>query len=344
MRRVIRPRLNQEPLARQQYSVLRIADCSDDHVPVVVKTTLTQYADNEIYFLDRCRHAQFVVSRVEGELCSEEGGNNASTISSGEDASQPSHVSQSSIVMELMDGDLLSLTERARKFPHNAPAVDFFDIAEQLLSALCFLHNERRVIHRDLKPENVLYRRDEQGRLHVKLADFAFAVKRTEEGTQEATQSIMGTLSYFPPEILRAIPKRRSLTSDELLGADMWAMGATLFSVYRRRHLFPIRRCETVEDALQRTVWTLDMVLLSGPQGREMDLIRYLLRISPEARPNAEQALTRCRELRAAAMDNAMSARPPSLNPGHLLSGREWESHPPNPHDSGMVFGAADAY
>lgn len=69
-------------------------------------------------------------------------------------------------------------------------------ICKQLAETLKQLHS-LGIIHRDLKPENVLV--DENWR--VVITDFGFAIHESEL-KREAIYSRVGTLEFYPPEML----------------------------------------------------------------------------------------------------------------------------------------------
>eukprot|EP00759_Apiculatamorpha_spiralis_P035787 PhF_6_TR36326/c0_g1_i1/m.53173/K07359/CAMKK2; calcium/calmodulin-dependent protein kinase kinase 2 len=91
----------------------------------------------------------------------------------------------------------------------------------QLSAALRHIH-ERSVTHGDIKPTNMYTSAD---RMTVKLADFGCAqVVRDRCGSGDAIKVVVGTPSFFPPEVVRA--------GDEIkygFAQDMWALGVTMY-------------------------------------------------------------------------------------------------------------------
>lgn len=124
-------------------------------------------------------------------------------------------------VMEYFDGGELSdlidaCVEENEGKPINGSLLTFADIQDialQTLEALHAIHSEG-FVHRDLKPSNILWRREMDGGLSVKVTDFGIA-KIMERCSSETlakrpplTQdgSLMGTLVYMSPEQARQQP------------------------------------------------------------------------------------------------------------------------------------------
>ena len=93
----------------------------------------------------------------------------------------------------------------------------------QIADALAHAH-ERGVVHRDLKSSNVVI--TQEGR--AKVLDFGLAKRVREEELQEAASSrmtltqagtVMGTLHYMAPEVLRGEPADGR--------SDLWALGCS---------------------------------------------------------------------------------------------------------------------
>ena len=97
------------------------------------------------------------------------------------------------LVMDLLQGgDLRYHLCRYRHF--NEEQTKFF-IANIIL-ALEYLHNIKKIIHRDIKPENLVS--DENG--YVRLTDFGVAKKYKKHNSEETS----GTPGYMAPEVLCA--------------------------------------------------------------------------------------------------------------------------------------------
>jgi serine/threonine protein kinase len=86
--------------------------------------------------------------------------------------------------------------------------------AAEVVLAFAYLHHHD-IIYRDLKPENLLI--DRTG--HIKLADFGFAKKLT----NNITLTLCGTPDYLAPEIIHSKGHGKSV--------DWWALGVLVFEM-----------------------------------------------------------------------------------------------------------------
>ena len=117
------------------------------------------------------------------------------------------------VVMEFAQGVLNDVLERDATLPES----EVRRIAEQLISALHYLHSNR-VIHRDLKPQNILIGSDGC----VKVCDFGFA--RSMSKSSLVMTSIKGTPLYMAPELVQEQPYDHSV--------DLWSIGVILYELF----------------------------------------------------------------------------------------------------------------
>src|SRR5262249_12642051 len=124
-------------------------------------------------------------------------------------------------VMELVEGQALSALARATRL--TTEAVTRYGV--QIADALAHAH-DRQIVHRDLKGANVVIK--PEGR--VKVLDFGLA-RRLDRATVDAVtraqssierdRSVVGTLHYIAPEVLRG--------ESGSYQSDIWALGVLLY-------------------------------------------------------------------------------------------------------------------
>ncbi|MDQ6699120.1 MAG: protein kinase, partial [Acidobacteriota bacterium] len=124
------------------------------------------------------------------------------------------------IAMEVVEGRTLSeLIGR-----EGLPIETAIRYGAQIADALAHAH-ERGVVHRDLKSANVIV--TPEGR--PKVLDFGLAKRAVEASTEEATRTetltaagtVVGTITYMAPEVLRGLPTDAR--------SDLWALGVMLY-------------------------------------------------------------------------------------------------------------------
>ena len=180
-------------------------------------------------------------------------------------------------------------------------------IMYQLLKAVKYLHSAD-LVHRDLKPSNVLL----DAQYNVKLADFGLVRSITEDNNDARLLSEhIATKWYRAPELILGC-KRYSKA------IDMWAAGCVMAELYTGRPLFAgkgsLNQIEVISALLGRPsdkdirdmkvssyveyLRSLDLNQKTAFEGifythepQALDLIRCLLKYSPEARYTVEEAL-----------------------------------------------------
>ncbi len=140
------------------------------------------------------------------------------------------------LIMELLDGE--SLEARAARYGREFPVDEVLSIADHVLDVLAVAH-EKGVLHRDLKPENIFLTREGQ----LKVLDFGIARLRELSGASHATRTgtSMGTPAYMAPE------QARGLWDEVDARSDLWALGATMFSLLAAQ---PVHDGRTVNEVL----------------------------------------------------------------------------------------------
>ncbi|KAI0564556.1 Serine/threonine protein kinase [Gracilaria domingensis] len=174
--------------------------------------------------------------------------------------------------------------ERARKA--------FVDV----LAGIEYLHH-LKIAHRDIKPDNLL----EAGDGTVKISDFGAAVKcETADGggVAVAEYSTAGTPAFTAPEV--AISDNTPRQKVNLLAADMWSLGATLYYMIFGRAPFIARSVFEMYD----TICKQELEFPSGVDANSdvCVLIGALLQKNPERRATVEDVLRSAWLTRSAAV------------------------------------------
>ena len=153
------------------------------------------------------------------------------------------------LVMELLDGASLQALVEKRGTPLPLEAV--LAIAYQVLDVLGAAH-PKGVVHRDIKPENLFLTSDGA----VKVLDFGIArVRDHVRARATATGSVFGTPMFMAPE------QARGQTREIDAQSDLWAVGATIFTLLTGHYVHDgesaqavILRAATVPAAPLRSV------------------------------------------------------------------------------------------
>ena len=129
------------------------------------------------------------------------------------------------LVMELLEGRTVDALAESRP-GCRLELGETLAIADMLLDVLAVAH-EKGIVHRDLKPENLFL----TTRGELKVLDFGIARLLELQGSNRATTTgaAMGTPAFMPPE--------QASGQWNLVDArtDLWAVGATMFSLVRGR-------------------------------------------------------------------------------------------------------------
>jgi serine/threonine protein kinase len=171
------------------------------------------------------------------------------------------------IVMELVAGRSLGaeLAAHGGRLPWERVA----DIGAKIADALSHAH-ALGIVHRDMKPDNVLIAGD-----RVVVTDFGIARIEDANSKLTATGTVMGTPQFMAPEQLEGAKVGPA--------ADMWSLGATLYSAVEGRSPFE----GSTLTAVIAGVLARDP---APPQfaGPMTEMLAQLLTKSPAARPAAE--------------------------------------------------------
>ncbi|MEU6410150.1 serine/threonine-protein kinase [Microbispora sp. NPDC046933] len=172
------------------------------------------------------------------------------------------------IVMELLKArSLEELIRQEGPLPPRRVA----DIGRQVLGALRAVH-AKGILHRDVKPSNVLVTDDDR----AVLTDFGLAAL---EGDASITQAgiVLGSAGYIAPE--------RVLGDKASPAADLWSLGATLYTAVEGRGLHGRRTAAAALAAL-----TSGAPIPMEKAGPLAPVLRGLLQIDPAARLDSVRA------------------------------------------------------
>jgi serine/threonine-protein kinase len=139
------------------------------------------------------------------------------------------------VVMDLLEGE--TLQSRASRHGGKLPANEVAAEAREILDVLVAAHAQG-VVHRDLKPENVFLTSDGT----LKVLDFGVARMRDPSGSSPThTGRVMGTPAFMPRE--QALGRSKEIDAR----TDIWAVGATMFTLLSGRH---VHEAETPEEQM----------------------------------------------------------------------------------------------
>lgn len=185
------------------------------------------------------------------------------------------------LVMDLVEGgDLMDFVSNNGPIPEDATR----EIARQVFSAVSYMHS-MSISHRDIKPDNILISQDEP--VIVKVSDFGLA-KIASSGTH--LQTFCGTLAYLAPEVLaRKHDNTRSIVYSDKV--DIWSIGCMIYVLLTGYLPFP----QNTQDALYKSIlngeFSTDMLRENEASSDAIDFITSILKVDPNARPSAEDAL-----------------------------------------------------
>ncbi len=157
------------------------------------------------------------------------------------------------LVMDYVDGHSLAQALRfTRKTGDSIPVPVACELIRQAAIGLQYAH-ERGIIHRDIKPANLMVDRSAT----VKILDLGLARMvgdRQGDTVQDLSSlelteahQILGTPDYMAPEQFRS-------SRDVDARADMYALGATLFTLLTGRVVFPSDEPDRPESPLEKAM------------------------------------------------------------------------------------------
>jgi len=180
------------------------------------------------------------------------------------------------LVLELCTGgELFDRIIEAGHFTETQAAI----VMQHMFRAIFYMH-ENKICHRDLKPENFLFTTKESiDKSQLKVIDFGLACK-FQDGEVLTTKA--GTPYYVAPQVLAGKYDK---------SADLWSLGVIMYVVLCG---YPPFYGETDADVLSKV--RLGNVSFNAADWKNVsedakNLIRFLLKMNPQDRHTAEQAL-----------------------------------------------------
>ncbi len=129
------------------------------------------------------------------------------------------------LILELLEGE--TLEERRERLGGRLELAETLEHCDQLLAVLELAH-ARSIVHRDIKPSNLFLTKRGQ----LKVLDFGIArLVDDTSSTSTKTGQTVGTPAFMPPE--QALSKPRDVDAR----TDLWAVGATLFTLLSGEHV-----------------------------------------------------------------------------------------------------------
>src|SRR5215212_6207626 len=201
---------------------------------------------------------------------------------------------QPCIIMEYVDGETIS--ERIAAYRAPLPLSETVYVFEKVCEAIDYVHRHG-VLHRDIKSNNIKI--SSEGK--VKLLDFGIA--KAQNTQQQLTQagSVIGTLQYLAPELIRGG------TADA--SGDIWALGVLLYEMVTGRVPFDADTVGDLCDRIGRVQYTPPAQLNPGVPREVAAVIGHCLRKNPQERyRTAGELLADARKLSAAVSKPGVSA------------------------------------
>jgi serine/threonine protein kinase len=201
---------------------------------------------------------------------------------------------QPCIIMEYVDGETIS--DRIAAYSAPLPLSETVYVFEKVCEAIEYVHRHG-VLHRDIKSNNIKI--SSQG--EVKLLDFGIA--KAQGTQQQLTQvgSVIGTLQYLAPELIRGGAADAS--------GDIWALGVLLYEMVTGRVPFDADTVGDLCDRIGRVQYTPPAQLNPGVPREVAAVIGHCLRKNPQERyRTAGELLADARKLSAAVSKPGVSA------------------------------------
>ena len=149
----------------------------------------------------------------------------------------------------------------------------------QIVSAIKYLHVDKKIIHRDLKLENILLHYDDENdrkqknilKAKIKIIDFGFA-RFINEGIAE---SILGSPLFMDPRILFKLNKldnSEDFKYEEK--ADIYSLGIIFYILLTGNQLFDVNRMDDLVKETLNAIYKISVHLSK----ETISFLYYMLR------------------------------------------------------------------
>ncbi|CAD5217537.1 unnamed protein product [Bursaphelenchus okinawaensis] len=195
-------------------------------------------------------------------------------------------------------GSLQNVVDRQSKMNEMLPEKLIVQYTSQLLSALQYMHTSQpSIAHRDVKPANCLRRQEN----HIVLTDFGSAVmvpvevdspKRSQELKDEAAE--LCTMPYRAPELFNCDV---GTVYDHKV--DVWSAGCVLYALCF--HCSPFDAVAARGDSIALATLSYkfkEAPVKHGYSDALISILKDMLTVSTEERPNCDHLVTRLDALR----------------------------------------------
>ena len=225
---------------------------------------------------------------------------------------------QDCVLMEYVEGVDLHELLVVSPIPPRPLAEACADVAGALHRAHNALHPSTgeplNVIHRDIKPANIML----TTRGSVKLLDFGVARARFASRESDTRGLVLGTLNYFPPEVIQG--------ADPTTAVDTYGLGLAIWECATGKQWGKPQGQRSRHDRRVQTA----VSMLSPEHQVFADLVRGLLSWDPGERPDAQSAERSLLAIAGEASGTSLRAWARKQVPGVL----EGASPTPEPQDN----------
>jgi 5'-AMP-activated protein kinase catalytic alpha subunit len=150
-------------------------------------------------------------------------------------------------------------------------------IFTQIITALDYLHSEKRIVHRDIKAENILLDQN----FNIRICDFDLSTRISGEDRCINSQAI-GSLGYMAPEVI----KKECYNSN----IDIWSTGVLLFALLSGYLPFDSTTIDTITNqkvgdvAMPSKIVNTEPIYPDDISEEAKDLMKRMLKKNPAER------------------------------------------------------------